>query len=64
MAEYVTLMGADDVRNAGHRMSGAADTMRSAAGNIDDALRRHQQFMDDWLQRFEAAIEKLNEGKT
>jgi hypothetical protein len=24
--------------------------------NIDGALERHQRFLDDWLQRFEAAI--------
>lgn len=57
MADYITLMGVDDVRSAGNRMSSAADTMRTAAGQIDESLRRHEQFLDDWLQRFETAIQ-------
>lgn len=56
MTEYVTLIGAEDVSRAGHNMASAADTMNRAAGNLDDALRRHQRFMDDWLQRFEQVL--------
>lgn len=58
MAEYVTLLGAEDVRSAGNAMRSAADDMRSAASSIDSTLDRHQRFLDDWLQRFEAAIER------
>lgn len=55
--EYVTLMGAEDVRAAGNRMAAAADTMRSAASSIDDSLTRHQNFLDQWLARLEAVME-------
>lgn len=53
---YVTLMGAEQVQSAASRMSSAADQMQRAASSFDDTMARHQRFMDDWLQRFEAAI--------
>lgn len=59
MSNYVTLMGADDVRSAGNRMASAAEEMQRAAANIDGALDRHQRFLDDWLLRFEAAIDRF-----
>ena len=59
MNDRVMLIGAEDVRSAGHTMARAAETMSSAAMNIDGALERHQRFLDDWLSRFEQAIEKL-----
>ena len=61
MSGHVTLIGAEDVRNASHTMARAAETMSSAAMNIDSALEHHQRFMDDWLQRFEAAVEGMQE---
>jgi hypothetical protein len=60
MADYVTLMGADDVRSAGSAMRSAAEDMRSVASSIDSTFERHQRFLDDWLQRFEAAIERAS----
>jgi hypothetical protein len=59
MADYVTLMGAEDVRAAGSRMASAAEQMSRAASNMDDALQRHQRFLDDWLMRFETAVSAL-----
>jgi hypothetical protein len=59
MSDLVHLVGADDVRSAGHTMRSAAETMSQAALNIDGALERHQRFLEDWLQRFEAAVEKM-----
>ena len=56
--DYVSLMGAEDVRAAGNRMVEAADAMNRVAGSIDESLRTHRQWMDDWLARFEAAVEK------
>lgn len=55
MKDYVTLMGAEEVSRAGHNMQQAATEMSRAASNIDGALQRHQMFMEDWLQRYEAA---------
>jgi hypothetical protein len=59
MADYVTLLGAEQVQSAAHTMREAASQMQSAASSTDYALQNHQRFMDDWLQRFEAAIDKL-----
>lgn len=55
---YMTLMGAEQVQSAASRMSSAADEMQRAASTIDGALDRHQRFLEDWLQRFEAAMER------
>lgn len=56
MADYVTLVGAEDVRAAGNRIASAASEMNGAAGSIEGALRQHQMFLDGWLMRFEIAL--------
>ena len=56
MADYVTLMGAEQVQSAASRMSSAADQMLRAASAIDDTFCRQQRFMEDWLQRFESIM--------
>ncbi len=58
MSDRMYLTGSEDVRTAGNTMARAADTMQDAVRNFDYALERHQRFMDDWLQRFEAALDK------
>lgn len=55
MAEYVTLLGAEQVQSAANTMSAAADRMQRAADSISYAFDNHHRFMDEWLQRFEAA---------
>lgn len=57
MAEYVTLIGAEDVSRAGSRMLDAAAEMHRAAATIDTALERHRQFMDDWLSRLDGTLQ-------
>ncbi len=61
MPDYVTLMGAEDVRIAGSRISSAAADMRTAAGSIDHSLHTHRIFLDDWLIRLEHLLRKLIE---
>lgn len=57
MAErYVELIGTEQVRSAANTMVSAADQMSRAAASIDETMARHQRFLDDWLQRFEAVI--------
>ena len=58
MTDYVTLMGAEKVESAGYTMRSAAEQMQRAASSIDESLARHQRFLDDWLTRLEAALEK------
>lgn len=62
---YVTLMGAEQVQSAGVAMRDAAQTMVRAAGEVGYHFDKHQRYMDDWLQRFEYLIERMeNVGKT
>lgn len=60
--EYVTLMGAEDVSRAGYTMRSAASDMLRAASSISESLDQHQRFMNEWLDRFTAAINPT-EGK-
>lgn len=60
MAEYVHLIGSEDVSRAGHNMQHAASEMSPAASSIAHTLEMHQRFMDDWLVRFE---EVMKNGK-
>ncbi len=53
MSEYVYLVGAEDVARAGSSMQSAAEDMQRAASVMEESLRLHQQFLDDWLSRFE-----------
>lgn len=54
--EYMTLTGTEDVARAGYAMRDAAAEMRRAAENMGTAMQEHQQFMDDWLVRFEQVL--------
>lgn len=58
MTEYMHLVGAEQVQNAARQMQSAAEETGKAAGSIAYSLEMHHRFMDDWLQRFEAALEK------
>jgi hypothetical protein len=60
MANYVTLLGTEQVQSAANRMVEAAESMRHAASIMDDILERHHRFMDDWLMRFEDAMRPPN----
>lgn len=55
MADYVNLIGVEEVSRAASRMAQAADQMTRAAATIDEALRSHQMFLEDWLSRWQAA---------
>ena len=57
MADYITLLGAEQVQAAANTMREAANEMQRAASYNDDVARQQRQFMDDWLQRFEAVLE-------
>jgi methyl-accepting chemotaxis protein len=61
MSEYHTLLGASEVATAGRQMLNAASEMNSAASTISSALDRHRQFMEEFIYRFEQAVEKISE---
>ncbi len=56
MPDYVTLMGAEQVKSAGNRISSAADQMSRAASTINESLYRHELFMADWLNGFQRIV--------
>ena len=56
MADFVTLLGAEDVRAGGAAMRSAADQMIQVASVIEDSLQRHRMFLDDWLMRYETLL--------
>lgn len=56
--EHVTLLGAEKVQQAAGQMADAAHRMERAAASIENTLLRHQQFLDEWLARLEAALGK------
>jgi hypothetical protein len=60
MADYMTLLGAEDVRAAGSRIVSAAEAMRHAASTMEESLHRHQRFLDEWITRFETVVERLS----
>jgi hypothetical protein len=56
--EHMNLIGSDDVYRGGSMIQSAASEMLRAASNFDEALFRHQRFMDDWLYRLEQLLNK------
>lgn len=59
MNDYVTLLGAEDVRNAGHAITSAAGQMQQAAGSIEASFHTFLMRMEGMVERFERAAEKL-----
>lgn len=58
MADYITLMGAEEVSRASYTMQAAADKMSQAASSMVSAAEFQQRNLDDWLNRFEAVLER------
>lgn len=56
MAEYITLLGTEDVSRAGSTMRSAADEMSRAASEISSALHQHRLHMNEWLDRLEQIL--------
>ena len=57
MIEYMHLVGSEQVQNAANTMRHAAEEMNRASANLEGVLFRHQLFLDDWLIRYERAME-------
>jgi len=51
MSDYMTLMGAEDVSRAGRQIAEAAESIRRAAGEIDEVSRRFFQQLDERPRR-------------
>ena len=59
MSERIYLVGSEDVRRGGSACISAADGMQRAAANIDTTFEINARKMDDWLNRFEALVERM-----
>jgi hypothetical protein len=64
MADYVTLLGAEDVKSAANLISTAAYDMNRAASSMSETARliavafeQHQVFMNDWLERMNGVLQ-------
>jgi hypothetical protein len=58
MSDYVTLIGAEDVKRAANTMRDAARAIQDAACTIEEALRRHERVMDELVFRIEEAAKE------
>lgn len=64
MSEYVTLIGAEDVRAAASSMREAAARMNNAVSYMDGALERHRRWADEWLTRLERIMTAEKKERT
>jgi guanylate kinase len=54
--EHVTLLGAEDVRNAGNAMRVAASEMIRAASEMQDAVSRLERALHEHAERIETSL--------
>lgn len=60
MAEYMHLIGTEDVRNAANTIRDAADRMAQIPSSLEWVLAQHANRMEQIVVRFEEAAEKLS----
>jgi hypothetical protein len=59
--DFVTLLGAEDVKQAGYDIKAAASEIKLAMGFFEEALQMHERFLTDWLEQLEAALTEKKE---
>ena len=60
MSDYIHLVGAEEVSRAAGNIHVAADKMNVASMSIQESLRRHEQFLLEFLDRLETILTKDN----
>ncbi|KAF1008942.1 MAG: hypothetical protein GAK28_00574 [Luteibacter sp.] len=63
MADYVTLLGAEQVQSAGHCMARAAEDMQQASYSISESVDRLTRALDEHASRIEAAQQANGDGR-
>jgi len=53
MSDYITLIGAEQVTQAGRNISGAADTISRAAESFDWSVTRLERILSEFADRME-----------
>ena len=56
--EFVHLIGSEKVQQAGTDIAAAAQKIGQAVSYLEEAFRRHHEFMDEWLARLEAILKQ------
>ena len=59
MAEYITLLGAEDVQNAANTMRRAADSMAMSLSNFSEQADMRLRRVEDLVCRIESVVERL-----
>ena len=59
MGDYVTLLGAENVVNAGRAIREAADSIDRHVGRAQGSIEMHERFLMTWLSEFREVIERL-----
>lgn len=54
--EHIYLLGSEQVQTASSQIRSSAEQISRALANFEASLQQHQQWMDNWLLRFEAAM--------
>lgn len=62
MSDYVTLLGSEQVANAGRAVAGAAERIERAVGNLDEILGRHLRHAEELVYRVEAAADRADKA--
>lgn len=57
MADYVTLLGSEEVARAASRMESAAASMNSAAYSMDAAVDRLERVLTNFTQELNGALQ-------
>lgn len=55
---HVQLIGAEAVERAAGQMRQAATELHQTVANMESIFDQQRRFMDDWLLRFEDALQK------
>ena len=62
MADYITLLGAEDVRSAASTMKQAAEQMERAAGNIQYSIEMLGRMLEEKLATLEQILDNYKGG--
>ena len=61
MAEYIHLVGVEQVQSAANRMITAAELMNRAVNNMSEVLCRHEKVMQDLMIKIDDLIDAIDE---
>jgi glycine cleavage system pyridoxal-binding protein P len=63
MAEYIHLVGAEQIQSAANRMVEAAHEINRAANTIHDAMQRHEEVMRDLMIKIDNVVDELEKRR-